>query len=107
MAARSFPDEYQGSLGADSQMLTMGFVIVFIYVFLMLGKFNSVEQRAYLALTGIAAIGLGIVSCHGLAGVLNIDNGPLNLILPFLLLGIGIDDMFVIVQSFSNIKVSI
>ena len=54
---------------------------------------------------GIGSIGLGIVTSYGLAGLFGIPNGPMNSILPFLLLGIGIDDMFVIVQSFMNIKV--
>ena len=63
------------------------------------------EQRTYLAMIGITSILLGIGTCYGVCGVLGVPNTPMNSILPFLLLGIGIDDMFVIVQSFSNIKV--
>ena len=54
---------------------------------------------------GIGSIGLGIVTTYGLAGLFGVKNTSMNSILPFLLLGIGIDDMFVIVQSFTNIKV--
>ena len=54
---------------------------------------------------GICSIGLGIATCYGLAGLFGVKNTSMNSILPFLLLGIGIDDMFVIVQSFTNIKV--
>ena len=68
-------------------------------------RFNSVEQRAFLAMIGICSIGLGIATCYGLAGLFGVKNTSMNSILPFLLLGIGIDDMFVIVQSFTNIKV--
>ena len=68
-------------------------------------RFNAVEERGWLAMIGIGSIGLGIVTSYGLAGLFGIPNGPMNSILPFLLLGIGIDDMFVIVQSFMNIKV--
>ena len=68
-------------------------------------RFNIVEQRGWLAMIGIGSIGLGIVTSYGLAGLFGIPNTPMNSILPFLLLGIGIDDMFVIVQSFMNIKV--
>ena len=55
---------------------------------------------------GVASVGLGIGTTYGLCGFFGIPNTPMNSILPFLLLGIGIDDMFVIVQSFTNIKVS-
>ena len=55
---------------------------------------------------GICSIGLGIITCYGLAGIFGIPNTSMNSVLPFLLLGIGIDDMFVIVQTFTNIKVS-
>ena len=68
-------------------------------------RFNVVEQRGWLAMIGIGSIGLGIGTSYGLAGLFGIPNTGMNSILPFLLLGIGIDDMFVIVQSFENIKV--
>ena len=70
-------------------------------------RFNGVEQRGWLAMIGIGSIGIGIVTTYGLAGLFGIPDTPMNSILPFLLLGIGIDDMFVIVQSFMNIKVYI
>ena len=97
-------DAIGGTIRGDAALLSMGYVIVFIYVMIMLGKFNCVEQRAYLSLLGIAAIGLGIATSYGVCQLLQIWYGPMNSILPFMLLGIGIDDMFVIVQGLSNIQ---
>ena len=37
-AGRSFEDEFGNTIGGDTQMLSMGFVIVFIYIIFMLGK---------------------------------------------------------------------
>lgn len=103
-AARSFGDVLGGSIGGDVNMLALGYLIVIIYVMVMLGKFNSVEQRALLSLTGIMAVGMGIGSAYGFCSYIGLDYTGLHSILPFLLLGIGIDDMFVIVQSFDNLK---
>ena len=63
-----------------------------------------VEQRGYLALIGIASIGIGIGTSYGFSSLIGFPYTPMHSILPFLLLGIGIDDMFVIVQSFSNLN---
>jgi Niemann-Pick C1 protein len=91
----------------------------------MLGKFNLVEQRvsdldelvfaeflhsfvffyqAFLSLTGIASVAMAIVVSYGLCSAFGVFYGPVHSILPFLLLGIGIDDMFVIVQCWSNLN---
>ena len=40
----------------------------------------------------------------GLCSFCGLFFGPMHSVLPFLLLGIGIDDMFVILQSYDNVK---
>nr|SVE93817.1 EOG090X0BEK [Scapholeberis mucronata] len=70
----------------------------------MLGKFNLVEQRAFLSLTGIVSVAMAILVSYGLCSAFGVFYGPVHSILPFLLLGIGIDDMFVIVQCWSNLN---
>lgn len=69
-----------------------------------LGKFNRVQQRAALSVAGLAAVGLGLVTAYGLCVLLGFMYTQLHTVLPFLLLGIGVDDMFVIVQSFDNLE---
>ena len=103
-AARSLDDEINGTMEGDVELLTIGFLIVFVYIVIMLGKFNLVEQRAYLALTGVATIGMSIGTSYGIPALFGLKYNPMHKIIAFLLLGIGIDDMFVIVQSFSNVQ---
>lgn len=92
------------TIKGDVSLLSAGFLIVFIYVMIMLGKMNSVEQRAYLSMLGVSAIGLGIATSYGVCQLIGVWYGPMNSILPFMLLGIGIDDMFVIVQGLNNVQ---
>ena len=47
---------------------------------------------------------MGIIVCFGLGSALGLFFGPVHSVMPFLLLGIGIDNMFVIVQCYENIK---
>jgi len=96
---RSFTDVVGSTIFDDIKLLTSGFLIVFAYVMIMLGKLDCMEQRIYLSMAGIAGILMGLVVSYGVCSVIGLSFGPLHHVLPFLLLGIGIDDMFVIVQS--------
>ena len=41
----SFDDEGYGAVNADISLLTAGFIIVFVFIILVLGKFNLVEHK--------------------------------------------------------------
>ena len=104
--ANSFGEIASGTIWADTTNLSIGFSIVFIYVNIMLGKFNHVEQRArfqdsfhkylivvvqgYLSLLGLASVAMSIGFSYGLCSLFGLPYGPLHNMIPFLLLGIGI-----------------
>ncbi|KAL4236787.1 Patched domain-containing protein 3 [Mactra antiquata] len=103
-ATRTFDDEGYGAVQADTSLLTAGFIIVFLFVILVLGKFNLVENKLYVSLIGIFTIGLAIMFCYGIAMACGFIYGPIHNLMPFLLLGIGVDDMFVIVGAWKNLS---
>jgi Niemann-Pick C1 protein len=104
LATRSFKDISGDDIQSDLSLFIFGYILVFCFVMLMIGKFNLVESRPFLSIIGIICVGMGIISTYGVCGVMGIPYTNMNSILPFLLLGIGIDDMFVIVQSFDNLR---
>jgi Niemann-Pick C1 protein len=59
-----------------------------------------------LSLAGLGCVGLAVGVSHGICSAFRIIYGPVHNILPFLLLGIGIDDMFVIMQCWNNLLTS-
>ena len=63
-----------------------------------------IEQRYVLALSGIGCVGIGIGTSYGFSSLIGYPYTPMHSMLPFMLLGIGIDDMFVIVQSFDSLN---
>ena len=101
---RSFGDVASSTIFGDVSYLVVGFVIVFLYILIMLGKFSWVENRVYLSLAGIISIVMGIIVSYGFCSAVGLFFGPMHNVLPFLLLGIGIDDMFVIVQSWETLS---
>ena len=98
--------------------MVLGYVLVYAYVQVMVGKFNRVEQRvrdrerererkylhtslthqALLGAAGILNCFLASVSSFGLCSLFGLDYGPMHSIIPCLLVGLGVDDVFVIVQ---------
>lgn len=100
---RSFGDVASSTILGDISFLAAGNAIVFVYIMLMLGKFSWVEQRIYLSVAGIISIVMGIIVSYGICSAAGLFFGPMHNILPLLLLGIGIDDMFVIVQGWETL----
>ena len=45
-------------------MLVGGYVIVFVYVLVMLGRWDCVEQKVYLSMGGILGVMMGHLVCH-------------------------------------------
>jgi len=101
--ARAYGDVAGDTIVNDAVMMPIGFMIVFVYVTIMLGKFSCTEQRALLALGGLTCIGLTIGFTYGFCSAVDLFYGPMHNLIPFLLLGIGIDDMFVIMQCYDNL----
>ena len=98
-SSHSFSAISAQAIMGDVGYLVLGYMVVFLYVQVMLGKFNIVETRPFLSMLGILAVQFSVVISYGLSSALGFKFGPVNNILPFLLLGLGIDDMFVIMQA--------
>ena len=104
IVSRSFDDVINENILGNYNLLFSGFSIMFVYVLIMLGKFNMVEHRVWLSLAGLTGIILGSVFGVGFCSLFGLMFTQLHSILPFLMLGVGIDDMFVLVQSYENLS---
>lgn len=101
--AKSFSDLSAEAIQTDAITFGCGTALMFVYVTFMLGKFNCVEMRPWLSFVGIICCILGILTSYGICSGLGFVFSPMHAIIPFLFVGIGVDDMFVIVQCHTNI----
>ena len=62
------------------------------------------EFKVYLSWSGIVSIIFALVTSYGACSYFGFVVSPLHNFIPFLLLGIGVDDMFVIVRTIDYIK---
>ena len=105
--SRSFTDIATETVFLDIFKVVIGFVVMFVYTSLMLGKLNAIHQRLYLTFMGIISVIFGIFVSVGLTGLLGYPYTPVHVLLPFLMIGLGIDDMFVIVQTWYNLRTKV
>ena len=97
---RSLDDAIAESSGSDVSLVSITFTLMITFACFMLGKFlNPLTGHSLLANLGVFAVALGILSGFGLAMWCRVPFVSIVGVLPFLVLGIGIDDMFIIVDE--------
>ncbi|CAN0030848.1 unnamed protein product, partial [Sphacelaria rigidula] len=109
ITGRSIEDALAESLSGEIFLFVCTYIIMIIFVTIIIGKCRggSVRRRTWLGLGGV-----GLVVAAGLAGY-GVNSGfgvpftSLLQILPFILIGIGVDDMFVIVASLDHTDVNL
>jgi len=98
--AAAFGQEFGAAIGADGIAYSVGCLLLIIYCVIALGKRDYVHSMMGLAVCAILTVGLAVMASYGLAGALAIIYTPLSGSLPFLVLGLGVDDAFIIAGEF-------
>jgi len=105
--ARSFNDVSFQTIFFDVWKMLGGYVIMFTFTVMMLGKLNKTEVRSktkssffilskvrlYLSAAGMFSCILGLGAAFGIMFMLGMEYNQTHHILPFIAIGIGIDDM--------------
>ena len=64
---------------------------------MILGKFHPIHSKTLLAVGGLISVVFAYVEAMGLSHYVGIETVGPHAVIPFLLLGIGLDDMFVLI----------
>uniref|UniRef100_A0A669BHP5 Niemann-Pick disease, type C1 n=1 Tax=Oreochromis niloticus TaxID=8128 RepID=A0A669BHP5_ORENI len=107
-AERSIEDEINRESNSDINTVVLSYGIMFIYISLALGHIHSfrrvlVDSKISLGIAGILIV-LSSVACS--LGIFSYCGVPLTLIvievIPFLVLAVGVDNIFIIVQTYQR-----
>ncbi|KAI4810317.1 hypothetical protein KUCAC02_019156, partial [Chaenocephalus aceratus] len=107
-AERSIEDEINRESNSDIRTIVVSYAIMFIYISLALGHIHSisrvmVDSKISLGISGILIVLSSVSSSLGLFSYFGI---PLTLIvievIPFLVLAVGVDNIFIIVQTYQR-----
>ncbi|CAL4059866.1 unnamed protein product [Meganyctiphanes norvegica] len=102
-AASSFGKVSEASIWSDVKWLVFGMCLMFSFINSTMGKRNLVQQRPLLSLFGLLSCGMSVAISYGLCSAFSVPYGPVNSILPILLIGLGVDDMFVIMAAWEEL----
>jgi len=103
LAGRSFGDEFGGAISGDLLLVQISYAVVFLFLGANMGKFiPGPESRWTMALAALVLVILSTAASFGLSAGMGLFFGPVHSLLPFILLGIGVDDAFVIVNAFNR-----
>lgn len=94
-SGRSFGDVSGDTMIQDMDKLFLGIFLMFVYIQIILSRCNWLELRFTLGGVGLMCIGLAYAAAVSWCSIFGISFGPVHSSLPFLLMGLGIDDMFV------------
>ncbi|XP_069778710.1 NPC intracellular cholesterol transporter 1 [Narcine bancroftii] len=109
-AERSIEDEINRESNNDVKTVVISYMVMFVYISIALGHIRScanclVDSKISLGIAGIAIV-LSSVACS--LGIFSYAGVPLTLIvievIPFLVLAVGVDNIFIIVQTFRRDK---
>ena len=102
-AERSMDDAIGDSSSHDIGLISVTFTIMSTFACLVLSKFvNPVQGHNLLAFFGVVSTALGILCGIGLTMLFGIPFIRLVGVVPFLVVSVGIDDMFIIVDEFDR-----
>lgn len=95
-AYRSYGDLTTDITYQEIEKYIAGVILMFVYLQFVISKYSWVQFRFWLASLGLLGVGMSYVAGIGICSLLGIPFGPIQSALPFLLMGLGVDDMFVI-----------
>ena len=83
----------------DAVFLTTAIVLITVYSYFVLGSCSPMHFRALSAMIGLTCVLLATTSGYALAFAAGFKFSRMHPVLPFMIMGIGVDDMYVIVNT--------
>jgi len=93
--------ELSGNISGDVIKINIGFILIGAYALAVFFKFDPRRSRSALAIAGLVSCALSVGVAYGFTTLIGYEVNPVVTVLPFILLGIGVDDMFVLEQALS------
>ena len=102
--SKSIDDVVGNTIFLDLQKVIFCFLVMYIYTSVMLNGWTWSSMRLFLTAIGLLSVVLGVIIANGITSAIGYEYMPHFSMLPFLMVGLGIDDMFVIMKVFRNLE---
>eukprot|EP00049_Salpingoeca_infusionum_P009689 m.164687 g.164687 ORF g.164687 m.164687 type:complete len:937 (+) comp14407_c0_seq2:573-3383(+) len=99
-----FSDAATSAISGDTSLIPIGYIFLVVYAVWALSTRNYVYSYGSMAALSVVAIGFAIVGMLGLGQIFGIEYSFVVQAAFFLLMGLGVDDTFVILGSHSHLS---
>uniref|UniRef100_A0A674PAP5 Patched 2 n=1 Tax=Takifugu rubripes TaxID=31033 RepID=A0A674PAP5_TAKRU len=97
----TFDDIMQSFSNVSVIRVAVGYLLMLAYACMTLLRWDSTKSQGAVGLAGVLLMALSVAAGLGLCSLLGLSfNAATTQVLPFLALGIGVDDMFLLAHSF-------
>ncbi|XP_017769241.1 PREDICTED: Niemann-Pick C1 protein-like [Nicrophorus vespilloides] len=109
-AERSIEDEVERVSKSEMVTILISYAVMFIYIAIMLGHFRSfrtilLDSKIILGIGGIIIVMCAVICSLGVSGYVGISTTLLTIeVIPFLVLAVGVDNIFIMVQTHQRAK---
>lgn len=103
-AGRSFGDISSATMFQDMGRVFVGALLMFVYMQVVLSRFGWTEIRIMFGGIGLMSVGMSYMAAIGVCSAAGVPYGPVHTSLPFLLMGLGVDDIFVLMSCWRQVE---
>ncbi|XP_063444033.1 patched domain-containing protein 3-like isoform X2 [Mytilus trossulus] len=98
----SLGKELDANTGGDIKYFSLTFTLMITYASFVAAGGNCVSNTGHLGRAGVVASGLSILGALGLGSALQVEFVNIVGVMPFLIIGIGVDDMFILMSGLAS-----
>ncbi|KAK3099620.1 hypothetical protein FSP39_007097 [Pinctada imbricata] len=98
----SLNQELDSNTDNDVAYFSLTFTLMITYASFVTAGGNCLTQRGHLGRAGVIATGLAILGAFGICAGAGIEYVNIVGVMPFLIVGIGVDDMFVLLSGLAS-----
>ncbi|KAI5608846.1 patched domain-containing protein 3-like [Silurus asotus] len=103
--SKSRQEEFEKSAESVTWLFSIAYFIAVLFSVLSCIRLENVRNKACVALLGVTSTGLAVLSSFGLLLLMNVPFVITVATSPFLVLGIGIDDIFIMISCWQQTNV--
>ncbi|XP_054165831.1 NPC intracellular cholesterol transporter 1-like [Oppia nitens] len=107
---RSLEDELDRQSKSSLITIVISYAVMFVYISISLGRFTTIKRlfidsKIVLGLCGVVIVLLSVTASIGLLSFCGVKSTLIIVeVIPFLVLAVGVDNIFILVQSFQRQK---
>ena len=102
VAESSLPAEFMRAITEDLVLVPIVFLMMSLFTAFVFTRRHKVYSRSFLGACAVFAVLLSIVSGFGTLFIIGVPFTSITQLLPFVVFGIGLDDAFIVMGSYSR-----